>query len=353
MDKYLKDVIFSDEAALESFVEMRAAQPRSDRMHYFDVVLEGTQESNADIIQKLYTDIISKSNIDFGRIPDSRGNLVKYKEYPLMQQSMDRLNVLFKGKVSDELKLMNQMYDMIIKCKKDYEMGFTYDIEIIKITYNISVMTLYELINICILSYTKQMRKNAGIVFELGKMKKGDNIVLKNAQSLLKSYQSGQWNKIMSEVKKDRGMLNLKATEAIGDFGPMVAKGVTWLLGHKPLAIIAAIVLVFLGIRKLIYFFYSGSIKVKDYVDTQKEFVNATMNNERLEGVNDKVVSKRAKLLDKLESITSFIEGKIFRTNQKAQEELAKSNVENFHKPTFGDETSSPSGFGNAGNISF
>ena len=345
---YLKENLFSDEVVLESFTNMRMAQPLRDRAKYFDVVLEGTQESNADIIQKLYTDIISKSNIDFGSIPDSHGNLVKYKEYPIMQQSMDRLNVLFKGKASDELKLMNEIHDMIINCKKDYEMGFTYDIEMIKLIYNVCVMTLYELINVCILSYTKQMRKNAGITFEIGKMKKKDVIVLKNAQSLLKSYKSGQWGKMISELKKNKNMLDIKAPANEAIFGTAVA----FVTAHIPLMIVLAIVFIFIGIRGLVYYFYAGSIKVKDYVDTQKEFVNATLNNEKMEGVDAKVINKRTKLLEKFDSITSFIEGKIFRTNKKATEELAKSNAENFHKPNFG-QSSEPLGFGNAGSISF
>lgn len=359
MDQNLRNLLFEDPVVLESFVEMRTAQPPKDRIHYFDAVLEGTQESNADLIQKLYTDIISKSNIDFGSIPDSKGNLVRYKEYPLMQQSMDRINLLFKGKASDELKLMNQVHDMIVNCKKDYEIGFTYDIEMIKITYNISVLTLYELINVCILSYTKQMRENAGIKFDLGKVKKSDNIVLKNAQSLLRSYQSGQWAKIITQVKKDRSILqvNIPATEAgaavaASSFGTMFKAAASFAAGHIPLMIVVALIGIFLGVRKLIYFFYSGSAKVKDYVDVQKEFVNATMNSEKLENVDEKVINKRSKLLDKLDHITRFIEGKIFRTNQKAKEELTKSNIENFHKPSFG-EAPAPGGFGNAGSISF
>lgn len=357
IDRNLKNTLFEDPAALESLVEMRTAQPTNERMHYFDTVLEGTQESNADLIQKLYTDIISKSNIDFGAIPDSKGNLIRYKEYDLMQQSMDRINLLFKGKISDEVSLMNQVHDMIINCKKDYEMGFTYDIDMIKITYNVSVMTLYELINLCILSYTKQMRQNAGIKFDLGKMKKTDNIVFKNAQSLVKSYKSGQWAKIMTQVKKDHSILSSPspATEsgvAAMTFGGLVKTGVGFALSHLPLMIPVAIILVFLGIRKLIYFFYSGSAKIKDYVDVQKEFVNATMTAEINEGADDKLVGKRNKLLEKLDHVTRFIEGKIFRTNQKAKEEIIKSNVENFKKPDFG-EVPSTGGFGNAGSISF
>ena len=60
------------DVVMESFYDMRNSQPPKDRLHYLDVVLEGSVESNATLLQKLYTDIISKSNIDYGQIPDSQ-----------------------------------------------------------------------------------------------------------------------------------------------------------------------------------------------------------------------------------------------------------------------------------------
>lgn len=345
--------MITDDVVLESMNDMRLAQPAKDRLHYFDVVMEGTAESNAIILQKLYTDIISKSNIDFGNIPDSRGNLIKYTGYSLMQQSMGLINQLFQGVASDEVTMMNQLHDMIISCKKDYEFGYSFDIEIIKLAYCLAVSSLYEMINICILAYTKKMRSDANIEFDFSKVKKKDVLILSNTKSLLKSYTSGQWGKMIAALKKDPHMLDTEvANEAAGSiFGQKVSfgEGVKAVAGAIqkipkaiviPVAIVAALISLLFIIRNLIYIFYSGSIKIKDYAKTQKEFVDLAIQQEKEDGEPDVIIKRHTKLSERLSSIANFIEVKILHTNQKAKDELATSNKENYNagdfKPTFG-----------------
>jgi hypothetical protein len=345
--------MITDDVVLESMNDMRLAQPAKDRLHYFDVVMEGTAESNAIILQKLYTDIISKSNIDFGNIPDSRGNLIKYTGYSLMQQSMGLINQLFQGVASDEVTMMNQLHDMIISCKKDYEFGYSFDIEIIKLAYCLAVSSLYEMINICILAYTKKMRSDANIEFDFSKVKKKDVLILSNTKSLLKSYTSGQWGKMIAALKKDPHMLDTEvANEAAGSiFGQKVSfgEGVKAVVGSIqkipkaiaiPVAIVAALISLLFIIRNLIYIFYSGSIKIKDYAKTQKEFVDLAIQQEKEDGEPDVIIKRHTKLSERLSSIANFIEVKILHTNQKAKDELATSNKENYNagdfKPTFG-----------------
>lgn len=346
MNLNMQSDLFSDEVVMESMNAMRLAQPPKERLHYFDAVMEGTAETNAILLQKLYTDIISRSNIDFGAIPDSKGNLVKYKEYPLIQESMERLNILFEGVSCEELTLMNKFHDMIISCKKDYELGFNFDIEMIKLIYNVSVTTLYDLINICILLYTKKVRKDAGIEFDFGKIKKKDVIVLKNAKSLLKSYQTGQWAKMMTSLKKDPTLFNTttSAIEAslFGDksLGDAVKAGVDFVKTLPkavtiPAAIITSIIMIFFAIRGLIYAIFCARIKMSDNLKMQKEFVDAAIRQEKEDGEPDVVVKKHTKLADRLQSLANFFEVKLLRTNSEAEKELEKSNKTNYRSSDF------------------
>jgi hypothetical protein len=107
-----------------------------------------------------------------------------------------------------------------------------------------------------------------------------------------------------------------------------------------PVAIVAAIIALLIIIRNLVYLFYSGSIKLKDYTSTQKEFVELAIQQEKEDGESDVVIKKHRKLADRLASIANFIEVKILHSNQKAKDELAKSNKENYSstdfKPSFG-----------------
>ena len=347
------------EPAMESFCDMRNDQPPKDRLHYFDVVLEGSTETNAALIQKLYVDIISRTNIDFGTIPDSHGALTKYKGYKLMAESMDNINKLYEGVISEEVTMMNKLHDMIIACRADYEFGYKFDIEIIKITYCVAVMTLYELINICILAYTRQMRKNGKIEFDFVKVKKKDVIVIRGAKALLKSYESGQWTRMVQESKKDPSLMKMApapATEAsffgTKTLGGAVSAGAAMLSKvPTPIAVIGiglvAFVAVLIAVRALVYFFYHNASKFNDYIRTQKDFVDAAVKTEVSEGESSEVIDRHSKIAGKLEGIANFIEVRILKTNTEAKKDLSETNATNYSKSEFQQSV----GFG--GNIEF
>lgn len=342
--------LLKDELAYESLVDMRSAQPAKDRLHYFDTVLEGSAEKNAILLQKLYSDIISKSNVDFGTIPQSRGNIIKYKEYTVMEQSIESINELFKGIACDDVRMMNELHDMIISSRKDFELGYTLDIEIIKVIYCTCVMSLYEMINVCLLDYTKMLKKGAkGEDFDFSNIKKKDLIVIKNVDSLLKSYKNGQWKKMMTAFIKDS---NTKvATEAVpggltitakfaGGKGVGAAAASIWNaipIGLKWTAlVIAAVIGIFFAIRGLIYLFYSGSVSVMNYAKTNKELLDIMIEKEKLAGdVDPKIIAKHEKLAGKLESLGSFIEVKILNNDKAAKKDLEKSNKENYSVDSF------------------
>lgn len=354
-DMNLKKVL--SEPIMESFYDMRNDQPPKDRLHYFDTVLEGTVETNATLIQKLYVDIISRSNIDYGTIPDSHGNLIKYKGYKLMAESMDNINKLYEGISSDEVTMMNKLHDMIISCRADYEFGYKFDIEMIKITYCVAVMALYELINVCILAYTKQMRKNGAIEFDFVKVKKKDVIVIRGARSLLKAYESSQWTRMVQGCKKDPTLMKMSPATESSIFGNYSAGQVAEIVANKFNAIpepikvgavvVVAIISVLVGIRALVYFFYHNASRLKDYLRTEKEFVEAVVKTEIVEGESSVVIEKHSKLAEKLESVANFIEVRILKTNADAKDDMSSSNASNYSPSEF----RQTAGFG--GNIEF
>ena len=345
-----------DGVCMESFYDMRNSQPAKERLHYFDVVLEGSVESNAVLLQKLYSDIISKSNINFGQIPDSCGALTKYSGYKLMSESMDKINKLFEGIPSEEVKLMNRLHDVIISSQKDYEFGYKFDIEIVKLAYCVSVMVLNDMINICIMTYTTQLRKNAGIEFAFKKMKKNDVIAIRGAKSLVKSYEKGQWAKMMQQLKKDPSMFGVGsgiATEGIGDFVGGLSTVLTGKFDDRvetiknsvnsipnvvkiPVAIVVCVIALLAVIRECVYLYFNSANSVKEWSRSQKEFVDIVVEQEKEDGTSNKVVQKHSKLSQKLENLANFIEVRIFKANKDAKKDLEQSNKENFTSSSFG-----------------
>ena len=332
----MKLKMYVDDISMESFFDMRNAQPAKDKIHYFDTVLEGSIEQNSMLLQKLWTDVVSKSNIDFGRIPDSRGALIKYQEYSLMEESMDKLNKLYEGVNSDELTLMNKLHDLIIKLRKDFEFGYQFDIEILKLTYCTAVMALCELINLCILAYTKKLRNESLVEFSFRKVKKKDVIVIRSAKSLIKAYESGQWNKMMNDMRKDPYILSTSvATEASAISTGLVKFASLPNPAKISVAVIAALIVILLAVRGLIYLFYSTASKLTDYIKNQKTFVDITIKHEQEDGTSQTVLEKHNKLSQKLDSLATFIEVHVFKANADAMKALEDSNRDNYSVSDF------------------
>jgi hypothetical protein len=334
--------ILLNDLAMESFVDIRNDQPVRDRLHYFDVVLESTDSNKGTLIQKLYVDIISKSNIDFGKIPDSRGDLTKYEFYKEITSSIDALNQLTDSAKSDDLTMLNKLYDMIITLRSDYEFGYKFDIEFIKLTYNIAVMSLFEMVNVCIMEYANYLRDVKGIQFDFKKMRKKDIIIVRGVKSILKSYENGEWAKLMSQFKKDPknafGLTDILAIankipgmdlqrDASGAISGSLGTGMTVGLA------IAGVIAVLLALRLLIYFFYSSAAKIDNYVSVQREFLVIALAKDT--SGDAKSIKKQENMLHKLEGISNFIQNKIFKSDNDTAKALSDSNKDNFSKSDF------------------
>lgn len=337
-------------SAMESMIEIRNDQPKNDRLRYFNTALEGSAETNATLLQKLYQDIISKSAIDFGQIPDSQGALVKYKDYHTMEEAMDCINKLFVDKQVETVDMMNQLHDFIINLRKDYAFGYQFDIDIIKIIYCTSVVTLMELINVNIVSYTKGLRITPPSIRY--KVKKNDLLIIKSAKALIRSYESGEWNRILNVMKKDPALrgaaIEAKNTvfsgivDSVKDLAgeintvvPAMTKIGVFLRKYKNIgAIAAAAIAIFLAIRKLIYYFFRGRQKVSDWLRTEKEFIDAVTKEER-DSLTNNMIEKRQKIANRLERTADMIEVKLDRVDAEAKRDLIDSNKKNFSKASF------------------
>lgn len=355
--------------AMEGMIELRTSQDPKDRLHYFDTALEGTTEASATLLQKLYQDIISRSSIDFGQIPESQGALTKFKDYRTMEEAMECLNKLFAGVKNDEIDIMNRLHDQIIAARKDFAFGYQFDVDMIKLIYCTSVCTLMEMINLCIMSYTKSLRDKNAVEFTFTKLKKKDLLAIRSAKSLLHSFESGEWNRIMNVVKKDpsiRRPVTESSMAMEGDIKEVyndvasIAQGIVGSDGLKKIGrkfggffkskggisviIVAALIALFVSIRKLIFYFFKGRAKVSDWMKNEKEFVKACYDSEITSGNTSATTEKKKQLASKLDRLADTIEVKTTRANVEAEKALNSSNRENFSTKSLGDAKQSLSG---------
>lgn len=345
---------------MEGISSLCIDQDSCDRLHYKDIAIESITNTpgKGRLVQQLYADIIAKSNIDFGDIPASKGDLTRCKNYDLAASSVDTINKLFEGStLPNEIKSLNEFHELLIALRGDFEFGFKFDVEIIKLSYNVLVMSFYEMIDICILAYANYLKEVKNVDFKFKTAKGKDAMVLVYVNSFIQSYKKGEWGAIMKQFKGNSSNLlgnilsqaqsgiplgstnptspgiNISlpnpsgVVNALGTAGNWVAGKIGTPAGKVATWVVAAVA-IFLIIRSLIYFFITKSAKVSNWAKTQTEFLkwNADNGNNTKEGA-----VMQSNVREKLEDITDIIESKILKTEDMAKKKLKESNRENFN----------------------
>jgi len=337
---------------LEELNTMMLAQPSRERMHYVDSVVESvlSPAGKSKLIQQLYVDIIQKSNIDFGKIPQSKGNLTSYEYYDPMVKSIGALNSLFNdgsNKKVEEMDLTNRLHDLLIECRDDFEYGYKFDVQIIQVTYCILVMSLYDMIGLCINKYTNYMKDIKGVEFKFTQSKTNKNLLLKYVRDFIKGYDTGEWSKMMISFKKHPTevktiAMTSGATESFSDFGKVVgavaiaapayvakAAGIAGAVGTV-WGVIWISLAIFFAIRGLIYLAYYVPFKINSYIKIQADFLKYTIEKD-----NDQTsttVEKQKKLLSHLDGICTFIETRILKINTTAKKRLDEDASMNYSR---------------------
>lgn len=329
---------YNMEGVMDFVNSITASQDPKDSYGYKKIAMEAVVEDNrTKMIEILYQDIINKSNCDFGKIPDSKGVITQMVYYKQMSRSIEVLNKLLAEKPPEELKLMNKLHEMIIAERGNFVMGYTFDIEIIKTMYCTMVLALIDMINLCILAYADYLKDVKKIEFNYRAATNYDKFVVNNVKSILKSYQRGEWSKMMNSFRKEVMNIHqiaLTSATVVGILAVVVGSA----------AIYFSMIVILNAIRQLIYVYYNASIKVADKIDEMNDFLKANIEIEN----NPKAMDRQQKMYTRLSSIRDFIHIHILKDEKKAQEELKKSDKEEFNK-----EKIKPPVTGNVDDIEF
>lgn len=328
MNAYVNDYI------LESLREIAVDQPISERAHYVETVLEATTNTanNTRLVEQLYSDVMKSSEIDFGKIPDSKGDLTKYRYYEPMVRSLEILNELVKtnGGQIITLNTANKLHMILLDARDDFVFGYKFDIDLIKYIYQNLVMALYELISCGISEVADFVRSANQITINATNKKtiKKSNRAVKSVNQFIKAYEAGQWSSVINNFKKNRSnFMGGAATESFSGSSiiAFLTAGVS-----TPIAVILALITILFAIRGLVFLFYYGKTKIADYAKAQAELIKANIENDRDQ--SDTAVAKQQKMALKLESIAARLEGQRRRAEQAADKAITQSNKTDYTK---------------------
>ena len=366
----MKSIYDFRDAIIESNLSFINAQPTSDRLKYKAVLESSDPAGRAALVSKLYEFCIRPNNIDYGKIPDSRGNILKLQGYNTTSKAIELLNELMvMDNTQGEIKTLNDFHDMLLNCRSDFEYGFKYDIQLIKTLYCNMVLSLYELIDMCIVSYSEFVKNEKMKKPAIRPQRKTDTVLVRAVRGYLASYKSGEWAKAMKALKDPKiaaigeSYLQMEINAIANEDPAMEAKAnkytpisdVISMIGdnmknsegnislpYKLMIGVAGFVALLNFLRWGIRWFMRKSANVSSYLERQSELLKDASEAESSSGTStEKQDEKRQKWYIKMHNMAEFINNKILKMNSKVEEDIMKDSKENFKLKDIASDNSS------------
>jgi hypothetical protein len=343
------NIVKSDKRLMEILTDIMIDQEPKDRRGYIEVACEamGEETNPGALMQLLYSDFSSKANIDFGKIPDSKGDITKFDMYDKLSWNIRTINELLKTANHQvgisTLNTLNEVHDTIIKLRKDFEYGFKFDIDVVKLQYNMLVASLYVMVDILIVGYNKFLisQPSRSATFEITK---GNLMIIQFAESFLDGVKKGSWATLMKSYQQHNalvpgteGPISNMALGFLSGAAPKVMSAlgvITKLPG--PLKIVGAVIAIFLIIRVGVYYFFNKAVDVSDEIERQNVILKKYMETSQ---DAPKAVEKQNKRSVFLDNVAKTIEVKILKNEEKARQDIAKANKENLNPSALKDAT--------------
>ena len=355
---------YSNEIILEAFQEMQADQIGRDKIGYVDAAMEAiaNPSAQATIMNKLYKETQKIDEVDFGKIPDSKGDITKYVYYDQLYDCIELINELMKGNQTENITAMNKLHQILLNARADFIFGFKVNNYIVTSMYKVMVANLHEMIDICIVDVTEYIRNNLNMSMDKKSMKKV-RWVTSNVKNFIKMYESGQWNTLIKYMRTNasKKAYEAMALEAEGDVLPQQkstldimnmgtsafakfkggmstaaelikqAPGAFKAAGApvKGLAIVGIIISALMIIRTGIKYFFLGVANISKNLRNQAALLKSATKDDREDQTG---YGFRKKILNTMEKVSDVIDYKILKMEKEASKDMAESNRNEFSR---------------------
>ena len=241
-----------------------------------------------NITDKIYQKItMNITDIDFGSIPDSEGDITKIQNYELLVDALQDLEDLYTNE--QDLTQINVVKDAIenVKANKGlFIKAFAAKADLPMMTYNTVVLSIVAsvsfLISATIEFFIDPKTKNLNLAIDSAVLKgnSNDKLLLDNLVKFNKLCKDKNFSKFMD------GLIQIKAKN---------------LIGTSAVAVIGASIVIAVTIvpilRELVYFFYSCKTSISNYFEIQADLLEMNAARLDMEGNTDPKVARKQKEL--------------------------------------------------------
>ena len=271
------------------------------------------------LTNKLYQMIIGKvSDIDYGDIPSTKGNITKLPKYKQIKESIEVLHNIFvqyKEK-TEPVDVINTALSNLEYNSDLFMASYAGEIDLGIMTYeNVAlgiVTSLGYMISVCI-EYIKNPKKEGLdiILNKSGIVKVKDHIVYENLAHFNEACKSGDIERALRPLIKNQ-VKNLTAVAVI----------------HIIAAIPVVVVALLPFLKQMVYFFYATKVRMSSYLDAQADLLemNAAelQSNDAINTEDDrkKVIARQLKIAGLFHDVANKISIDSKEAEQTATKEL-------------------------------
>lgn len=301
------------------------------------ILTEGTNDSIKDAMfiledatspitkkyrEKLYQSIVDRSHVDFGDIPKSKGDIVKYSGYSTMIETLNILIALGNDEKSKELvdyaTIVLTAIENIKKAKSVFVKGFAKKEKYVILDYNLYAYTCVQATTSIITAFVNDIKtESSKMKIELKNTKYSANLFyIDSLREFNNINKDGKYAKYLAAILEN-GRENLFGI----DDSILVGAG--------------AIVLVALSIipltRKLIYCFKELRRKLSQTLETQAYFLELNKNCIEFNTTIDekkkkKIIQRQEKVRNVLLSLSDRLKIEDVKAQSTSKKEIDRDN---------------------------
>lgn len=290
-----------------------------------EVLLSIDEDDQAQVLlsltSKLYESITDKvDDIDFGEIPDSKGDITKIPNYDKIVDCLDTMEQLIENMKQDPapVRTVQNAIENIKARKGMFEKAYKMNLEFPILTYNTICLSIVSATSYLISTTIDFIKTPGEGTFEISLNK----VALKRSSGHLLFTDLEKFNKSCETGELDKAM----------EF--IISKNVKNLTGTTTFLAVTGIIAVILTIipiiRELIFLFYYMRTRVSEYFDAQADLLLMNAQNIQISTVHNAsekkhIIAKQAAIANSFKKIANAIAVKGKNAETSANAEISNS----------------------------
>lgn len=291
---------------------------RPTRQYLLGLDEAGQNAVITNLTSKLYDKIVKKcEDIDYGEIPNTKGDITKLSKYEDMKETIRILHDLLKEYKQDTgpVDELSVAFSNVETQKELFEKAYRYNTELPMVMYCNIVLAIITGISYMIATCVEFIKDPGTNTFQLALDRNSyrrtkDHTIYNTLRQFNKSCSKGDFDKAMNAVM---------SSQARSFAGAAVVGGVA-------IGAVATILVLIPILRELIFMFYYMRMRVSDFFDIQADLL--TMNAYSIEANNEftkqekkEIIERQLKYVNNFRKIANAISFEVKKAEVEADKE--------------------------------